>query len=164
MAGAGGFEPPVTGPKPVALPLGYAPPQVEYRPALEASPAVKQQHRQHGGRHEDQDDYREDLGDLPEHGHDHRDQLRRSEDPGDVAERLEARSAGDDGIENDRGRCECEHPEPAEPAQDDEQALGEADQEGDAKPSLAQPETPAPPAVLDHRGSRHSIDVTKPVR
>ena len=25
MAGAGGFEPPVTGPKPVALPLGYAP-------------------------------------------------------------------------------------------------------------------------------------------
>ena len=26
MAGAGGFEPPVTGPKPAALPLGYAPP------------------------------------------------------------------------------------------------------------------------------------------
>src|SRR5919204_3750437 len=25
MAGAGGFEPPVTGPKPAALPLGYAP-------------------------------------------------------------------------------------------------------------------------------------------
>lgn len=25
MAGAGGFEPPVTGPKPVALPLGHAP-------------------------------------------------------------------------------------------------------------------------------------------
>jgi hypothetical protein len=25
MAGAEGFEPPVTGPKPVALPLGHAP-------------------------------------------------------------------------------------------------------------------------------------------
>jgi hypothetical protein len=28
-AGAGGFEPPVTGPKPAALPLGYAPPGTE---------------------------------------------------------------------------------------------------------------------------------------
>ena len=25
MAGAEGFEPPITGPEPVALPLGYAP-------------------------------------------------------------------------------------------------------------------------------------------
>jgi hypothetical protein len=25
MAGEGGFEPPITGPKPVALPLGYSP-------------------------------------------------------------------------------------------------------------------------------------------
>ena len=32
-AGAGGFEPPVTGPKPAALPLGYAPPTGEGAPA-----------------------------------------------------------------------------------------------------------------------------------
>ena len=32
MAGAGGFEPPVTGPKPVALPLGYAPLKASIRP------------------------------------------------------------------------------------------------------------------------------------
>lgn len=28
MAGEGGFEPPVTGPKPVALPLGYSPKKI----------------------------------------------------------------------------------------------------------------------------------------
>lgn len=28
LAGEGGFEPPVTGPKPVALPLGYSPKKI----------------------------------------------------------------------------------------------------------------------------------------
>ncbi len=28
MAGEGGFEPPITGPKPVALPLGYSPKKI----------------------------------------------------------------------------------------------------------------------------------------
>ena len=56
MAGAGGFEPPITGPKPVALPLGYAPPQVEYRPARRGT------HRRSIEEHDEQDDRHQRRG------------------------------------------------------------------------------------------------------
>ena len=117
MAGAGGFEPPVTGPKPVALPLGYAPPQLEYRRGLERSPAIHEQHDEQDRRHQDEDDDREELGDLPEHRDDHRDQLGGGEDPGDLAERVVAGATGDEDVEGDRGPREREDPEPPEPAE-----------------------------------------------
>src|SRR5438445_11550021 len=41
MAGAPGFEPGIAGPKPAALPLGYAPPQDSVTTCLEGSAPVR---------------------------------------------------------------------------------------------------------------------------
>ena len=77
MAGAGGFEPPVTGPKPAALPLGYAPPAIHGTSNQESSSTgtFKQEDGQEeeGEGHEHEDG--EELHQPPEQGDDHGDEL-----------------------------------------------------------------------------------------
>ena len=106
----------------------------------------------------------ESLGDLPEHRDEDRDQLRRGQDPDDLAESVESCPPRDEDVEDDCGPCEREDPEPAEPAQDDEQALHQPDQEREAQPSGAQPGLPAaPPASITGEVVTRR-DVTRRVR
>src|SRR3954470_12686337 len=96
MAGAGGFEPPVTGPKPAALPLGYAPPRGGRlgRPHGARLPLPQEHCEQHHG-DDDKGDDRGELEELPEHRHHEGDELRRGEDPRDLAYRPRAEPLAD---------------------------------------------------------------------
>ena len=101
LAGAPGFEPGITGPKPVALPLGYAPVnrEAECTPPpgrtglsiaqgsrgaiVESSSAVEQQDRQRSSSENDHADESEKTGKNDCDRHKHHDELRRGRDPGD---------------------------------------------------------------------------------
>ena len=86
LAGAPGFEPGITGPKPVALPLGYAPvnreaectppPGCTWRPIAEAacglaptrSSSIEEEHGQGDHRERDDADDREETGENDRDG------------------------------------------------------------------------------------------------
>ncbi len=76
MAGAPGFEPGIAGPKPAALPLGYAPPSTDCASGLGRSFAEQQDQRNHG----------EDAGDDQDERTDHE-----RDDAEDDGERLRRR-------------------------------------------------------------------------
>ena len=73
MAGAPGFEPGITGPKPVALPLGHAPAQGNG--SLPGLPAVEQKGREGDCRARDHCHGREHDDGAGQHRHEHDDQL-----------------------------------------------------------------------------------------
>src|SRR5437764_4713357 len=76
MAGAPGFEPGVAGPKPAALPLGYAPASVgPFRGPVDEE-EVQRDHREHAG-----GDEGEHLDPVPEEHDDHCERLRRRQHP-----------------------------------------------------------------------------------
>ena len=89
-AGAPGFEPGITGPKPVALPLGYAPQQVEH--LLHSVCLNEKQSLAPAGEEQDERDDREcrdaDDGQRADHdqqhGHDHHERLGDRGDPRDL--------------------------------------------------------------------------------
>src|SRR6266542_1299756 len=140
MAGAGGFEPPVTGPKPAALPLGYAPPSRAHRtPATGESPpagSIEQEDCEEEEREQDEHEDRQELHDLPEQRDDQRDELRRGQDPGHLVHRRRAGSAAEQ-VQGDGHDRRSHDPEPPEAAEDDEQALDEGDQESDPEAALS---------------------------
>src|SRR5215211_6106038 len=152
MAGAGGFEPPVTGPKPAALPLGYAPPSRAHRmPATGESPpagSIEQEDCQEEEREQYEHEDRQELHYLPEQRDDQRDELRRGQDPSQFVHRRRA-GAPAEQVEGDGHGRRSHDPEPPEAAEDDEQALDEGDQESDPEATLAQPTRPCALAMFD---------------
>ena len=161
MAGAGGFEPPVTGPKPVALPLGYAPLQSEYSRFLgtqrRSMSSIKRRSAAIATRmttaktlataHRDRDDDSDRLG--------------CGQDPGHIAQALEARPPRNEGVEGDGGGRQGQYLEPPEPSPDDEKALDETDEEREAKPPLAKPVPTTALAGLDSGELITPGDVTR---
>ena len=91
MAGAPGFEPGIAGPKPAALPLGYAPLGAEYRrlpaPVRRGSGARALGEQDHERDHGDDGDGtdRDPLDDEERDRDQHRERLRGGEDPARVA-------------------------------------------------------------------------------
>ena len=95
LAGAPGFEPGITGPKPVALPLGHAPvnrdAECTRRPGRAGrSAAVEQEHGQCNRRENGDDDDRQDADEHEADGNEHDDELR---DGGEPRPRANARRA-----------------------------------------------------------------------
>src|SRR3954451_10529906 len=78
MAGAPGFEPGIAGPKPAALPLGYAPQCGEYRRRL---PAFSEEEEQRDDREDRDHSDREELQDPEGDRRAEAEQLRRCEEP-----------------------------------------------------------------------------------
>src|SRR6266508_3356428 len=160
MAGAGGFEPPVTGPKPAALPLGYAPPSRAHRtPATGESPpagSIEQEDCEEEEREQDEHEDRQELHDLPEQRDDQRDELRRGQDPGHLVHRRRAGSAAEQ-VQGDGHDRRSHAPEPPEAAEDDEQALDEGDQESDPEAALAQPARASALAMFDNWLDGHRL-------
>src|SRR5262245_14595745 len=117
MAGAGGFEPPVTGPKPAALPLGYAPSGWS---AYRRSPAAEDDVGE--GEEHDRDEAEDDDG---AHGQrserdDDRDRLRHGERPRELVEPDALRPPPDEEVEGHDHGGRGERVVPADHVSEDE--------------------------------------------
>ncbi len=87
MAGAPGFEPGIAGPKPAALPLGYAPPRVVPKESGQTTQILAPAAEQDDERNDGQDRHGDD-GKCGEHeeqdGHEGDERLGNRSDPGEV--------------------------------------------------------------------------------
>ena len=88
LAGAPGFEPGITGPKPVALPLGHAPvnrdaecTRTRGRPGGGGSPPVEEEHGQRDRGQSDDGHEREQAGEHDSDGDENHDQLGDGREP-----------------------------------------------------------------------------------
>src|SRR5438067_7297689 len=79
MAGAPGFEPGIAGPKPAALPLGYAPSKrdAQCRASLRLDRLAPEDEEKADDREDRDDTDRDPLEDLPRDRHAEHEQLRR---------------------------------------------------------------------------------------
>ena len=157
MAGAGGFEPPVTGPKPAALPLGYAPSRAH---RIRSSPADHEEGEATKTAAASRARTMTTLASAT-NGNEH------GQQPGRWPPRPEIWRTHMNGATsarrgNRRGTTTAAHAGrdvPADHAGDDERGLDERDDAGEPQPVAAQPDAGAPFAVLDHgeggHGSNH---------
>ena len=127
MAGAPGFEPGITGPKPVALPLGHAPAQGNG--SLPGLPAVEQKGREGERRARDDCDRGEHDDGAGEHRHEHDDQLRDGRRPRDDPNVGALVLAPPGRVRAERAEREDDHEPPRDRAGEDEDALEGGDRE-----------------------------------
>src|SRR5581483_5935633 len=92
MAGAPGFEPGIAGPKPAALPLGYAPLRTEYKgaPAGPSAMPFGEEEHQRDDREQCDDRDRDGFHEAERERHAEEKKLRRRQDPAHVANHVGA--------------------------------------------------------------------------
>src|SRR5487761_993952 len=144
MAGAPGFEPGITGPKPVALPLGHAPSGVGILAPVredEEQGDEREQAHEHDRRPED---------DEGENGRNHGQKLRYGENPRGLMERVRAGSPTAVPVEDDRRDRKGDDREAGDVVEDrDDDRLGGGDPKGHARPPRPEPAARPARPVLD---------------
>src|SRR5215510_6103175 len=138
MAGAPGFEPGIAGPKPAALPLGYAPSAalILFRALVVLALGEEVDERDDG---DDRD--RDDGGRLRQEPHDrneHAGSLRRGEDPRQVPRRARLVVASNERPEADRDRSKHVDQQVRDHPDENQEALGDRDPERDLDPVLTE--------------------------
>ena len=132
LAGAPGFEPGITGPKPVALPLGHAP---RLGKLILAAVAQEDDERDDGQEHERND--REGGQNERQRGNEHDRQLRYRKDPGGLAHVLPAGLSAGGHVEHDREDRDEDYRPPRDRPDEDEDALAESEHERNSETVLA---------------------------
>src|SRR6478752_5550213 len=169
LAGAPGFEPGITGPKPVALPLGHAPVNRDAECTRRLGRAgrsapVEQQDGQCNRRQNGNEDDREDADEQESERNEHDHELR---DGGEPRPRSDARRGvlPTDPYVQRHGAGGCRHDEPpGENADDDEDRLDGRDAKGDLQPAAAQTARERALAMLDDDAAHAStVDTARPV-
>src|SRR5687767_2938595 len=155
MAGAPGFEPGITGPKPASLPLGYAP-KMERCRRRTILPAVTEKHDQRDDGQDADGDQRERPDDDDEDRNQRDERLRDRGDPSHVAGERRAqprsnREVADDDHDGDEQRTPA-----ADRAEDEQDAFDNGDPERNPRPVAPQPATGPGAAVLERRLVDHS--------
>src|SRR5579884_341088 len=160
MAGAPGFEPGIAGPKPAALPLGYAPLRFG---SWSLPPVAEEQEEGDERERDDRDDHAPD-DDEGDDRRDHRDDLRRGEDPRELAERIRARLTADAEVDRAGDDREPDHGPLRDVVEDrDQDRLDDRDPQRKAEPVSTQPAAePARPVVDDApaRDLAHTANAT----
>src|SRR5262245_59346800 len=149
MAGAPGFEPGIAGPKPAALPLGYA---ALWADSLGGTPREEQD--QPGDREQGHDADRERLDNGERDRDCQHDQLRRREDPRGLPHGVRPMVACPPPDAEGDDRDDREFPE-MQDAEEVEKPLDRTDPERDAEPAAAEPSTRTTRSMLDRAGVVH---------
>src|SRR6516164_353944 len=150
MAGAPGFEPGIAGPKPAALPLGYAPLRPEYKCGPRpGSAAIREQDEERDHREQRDDRDRHGLDEAERERHAEDDQLGGGQDPADLADDVRPARASREPPEPACDEREQDCLPPAEDANQVQDPLDGREAQCDAE--ATQPEPAARPRgpVLD---------------
>jgi hypothetical protein len=147
MAGAPGFEPGIAGPKPAALPLGYAPSL-----GARSLATVKEEESERDRGDDDEGDDRDHRQEGDEHGQDRDQQLRDGGDPRELAPRVAGNVPPDEEVEEKEQRRDAERCPRGDDVEQDEHALDDGDPECETQSMPSKPAASTAGAVLDDEG------------
>src|SRR3954447_19176366 len=149
--GAPGFEPGIAGPKPAALPLGYAPPPGKGKSCL-CAPVIRKEVGEGGDGDDGDDPDRDPLEDEGEQHHEESHRLRRGCDPREMPPDVPLHRPSREDVEGEHDHADHQHGPAREIVRDrDDDALDDGGPEGELQPPLAQPTAAARAPRLDHR-------------
>src|SRR5215218_1377826 len=152
MAGAPGFEPGITGPKPVALPLGYAP-KLERcwcRPQR-ILPAVAEEHDQRDDGDDTDGDQRKRSDEDDQDRNERDERLRDGGDPRGVAHDHRTQPRRDCEIADDDQNGNEQRAPPVDHAENEQDRLDDGNPECNPRAIVAQPAAGSRRAVLKRR-------------